>query len=409
MSRKLIFVACTAALFPACSSKPAGPPAPPGAGSRGAPVRAASVVLQDIPLEIRAIGNVEAYSSVAIKSRVAGQLIRVHVRDGGDVQKGQLLFEIDPLPFEEQLRQAEANLARNRAMEKQADAGIVRSRAQARQAQAQAERYAKLLKEGITSSEQADQFRSAAEATEAGLNADVSALESARAAIRADEARVSEAKLHLNYTKIHAPISGRAGAVLITEGNLVKENDTTALVNLLQVTPVYVSFAVPEKWLEQVRNRMRVRRLQVLALGEGSEAPPESGILDFIDNTVDSTTGTIRMKATFSNRKLTLWPGQFANVTMTLDLERNAVTIPVQAVQSRQQGQYVWIVKRDMTAELRPVEVARTHGETAVTLNGVQAGESVITEGQLRVTPGATLVVSKPATRAGLPAEQAQP
>jgi multidrug efflux system membrane fusion protein len=367
------------------------------------------VVLEDIPLEIRAIGNVEAYSSVAIKSRVAGQLVRVHVRDGGDVQKGQLLFEIDPLPFEEQLRQAEANLARDRALEKQAEANMVRSRSQARQAQAQAERYAKLLKEGITSSEQADQFRSAAEAAEAGMNAEVAARESARAAIRADEARVSEARLHLSYSKIHAPISGRAGAVLITEGNLVKENDTTGLVNILQVNPVYVSFAVPERWLEQIRNRMRLRRLQVLAVGEGSQAAPESGILDFIDNTVDSTTGTIRMKASFANRNLALWPGQFANVTMTLDLQRNAVTVPVQAVQSRQQGTYVWVVKPDMTAELRPVEVARTHGETAVISKGVQPGESVVIEGQLRVTPDAMLTVTKSATRAGLPAEDAQP
>lgn len=408
MSRQFIVVAVSVALLSACSSEP-GPSTPASGGGRGTPVRAAPVVIQAVPLEIRAIGNVEAYSSVAIKSRVAGQLVRVHVRDGGDVQKGELLFEIDPLPFEEQLRQVEANLARNRALEKQAEASIVRSRSQARQAQAQSERYAKLLKEGITSSEQADQFRAAAEAAEAGLNADVSALESARAAIRADEARVSEAKLQLSYTKIYAPISGRAGGVLIKEGNLVKDNDTTALINILQVNPVYVSFAVPEKWLEQVRNRMRVRRLQVLAAGEGSEAAPESGILDFIDNTVDTTTGTIRMKATFPNRNLTLWPGQFANVTMTLDVQRNAVTVPVQAVQNRQEGQYVWIVKTDMTAELRPVEVARTHGETAVISNGVQAGESVVTEGQLRVTPGAALLVTKSATRAGLSAEPAQP
>jgi multidrug efflux system membrane fusion protein len=408
VSRQFILVAASVALLSACSSQSARSTTAAG-GGRGTPVRAASVTIQAVPLDIRAIGNVEAYSSVAIKSRVAGQLVRVHVRDGGDVQKGELLFEIDALPFEEQLRQAEANLARNRALEKQAEAGIARSRSQARQAQAQAERYAKLLKEGITSSEQADQFRAAAEAADAGLNADISALESARAAIRADEARVSEAKLQLSYTKVYAPISGRAGAVLIKEGNLVKDNDTTALVNILQVNPVYVSFAVPEKWLEQVRNRMRIRRLQVLAAGEGSDAAPESGILEFIDNTVDTSTGTIRMKATFPNRNLTLWPGQFANVTMTLDVQRNAVTVPVQAVQNRQEGQYVWIVKPDMTAELRPVRVARTHGDTAVVSDGVQAGESVITEGQLRVTPGAALVLMKSATRAGLSAEQAQP
>jgi multidrug efflux system membrane fusion protein len=371
-------------------------------------VRTADVTRQDVPLEIRAIGNVEAYSSVSVKSRVAGQLLRVHVRDGQNVQRDQLLFEIDPLPFEEQLRQIEANLARDRALEKQAEASIVRSKAQSQQARAQSDRYERLRKEGITSSEQADQFRAAAEAAEAGLSADVSAVDSARAAIRADEARLSEAKLQLSYTKIAAPINGRIGAVLIKEGNLIKENDTVSLVNILQIMPVYVSFAVPERWLDQVRIQMRGRKLSVTAVGEGSQQSV-TGVLDFIDNTVDPTTGTIRMKATFANQGSVLWPGQFATVTMTLDTERQVLVVPIQAVQNRQEGQYVWVVKPNNTAELRPVGVARTHRDVAVIAKGVETGEKVITEGQLRVTPGANVIVSKSQTRAALATEPAKP
>ncbi|MBC7838428.1 MAG: efflux RND transporter periplasmic adaptor subunit [Nitrospiraceae bacterium] len=356
-------------------------------------MRTVAVSQQNLPVEIRAIGNVEAYSNVAVKSRVAGQLIRVHVRDGQSVQQDQLLFEIDPLPLEAQLRQAEANVARDRAMEQQAQASIARSRAQASQARVQADRYAALAREGITSKEQTEQFRSVAEAADAGVKADLSAIESARASIRADEARVAEARLSLGYTKIHAPISGHVGAVMIKEGNLVKENDTTPLVTILQITPVYVSFAVPEKWIEEIRKYMRTSSLSVLATSEGSERS-DRGVLDSIDNSVDSTTGTIRLKAKFPNNSLSLWPGGFANVVMTLRTERRALIIPVQAVQNRQEGSYVWIAKDNLTAELRPIKLSRTQGDVAVVESGVASGERVITEGQLRVTPGARLTIS---------------
>ncbi len=355
-----------------------------------------------MPLEIRAIGNVEAYSTVAVKSRIAGQLVRVHVRDGQTVQQNQLLFEIDPLPFEAQLRQAEANVARDRALEKQAEASIARSRAQATQAQVQAERYAELAKQGITSREQTEQFRTASEGASAALNADISALESARAAIRADEARVAEAKLSLGYAKITAPISGHIGPVMVKQGNLIKENDSTPLVTILQITPVYVSYAVPERWIEELRTHMRSRSLEVLAASE-TNGESDSGVLDSIDNSVDSTTGTIRLKAEFPNPNLRLWPGAFANVVMTLRTERNVLVVPAQAVQNRQEGSYVWIAKNDMTAELRPVRVSRTEGDLAVIASGVETGERVITEGQLRVTPGARLTIPTSQTRGPAP------
>lgn len=407
VSRKCIFLSVVLAFLSACSQTPSSPPLTAPPGRPAATVRTAIVSRQDLPVEIRAIGNVEAYSSVAVKSRVAGQLMRVHVRDGENVQKNQLLFEIDPLPFETQLKQAEANVARGRALEKQAEASINRSRAQSSQARIQAERYATLAKEGITSREQTEQFRSVAEAAAAGVIADESALESARASIRADEERIAEAKLTLGYTRITAPISGHVGAVMIKEGNLVKENDMP-LVTILQVTPVYVSYAVPERWIEEVRTYMRSRKLAVVAMSEGSQRS-DTGVLDSIDNSVDSTTGTIRLKAKFPNKNLSLWPGGFANIVMTLRTEQDAFVVPAQALQNRQEGPYVWIASKDMTAELRPVKVSRAQGDLVVIASGVETGERVITEGQLRVTAGVRLVVSPNQTRVAVPARKETP
>jgi multidrug efflux system membrane fusion protein len=397
-----------AVILPSCTQPPPIATRPVESARPAAAVRTVIVSQQDLPVEIRAIGNVEAYSSVAVKSRVAGQLIRVHVRDGQSVQQNQLLFEIDPLPFEAQLRQAEANVARDRAMEQQAQASIARSRAQASQARVQADRYATLAKEGITSKEQTEQFRSVAEAADAGVTADLSAIESARASIRADEERVAEAKLNLSYTKIHAPIAGHVGAVMIKEGNLIKENDTMPLVTILQVTPVYVSYAVPEKWIEEIRKYMRASSLSVLATSEGSERS-EKGVLDSIDNSVDPTTGTIRLKAKFPNTSLSLWPGGFANVMMTLRTERRALIVPVQAVQNRQEGPYVWVAKENLTAELRPIKLARTQGDVAVVESGVASGERVVTEGQLRITPGAKLTISTGQTLVAEPGTKQTP
>jgi membrane fusion protein, multidrug efflux system len=353
-----------------------------------------------VPLEIRGIGNVEAYSTVAVKSRVAGQLLKVYVEDGREVRKGQLLFDIDPLPFEQQVKRLEATIARDRAAEKQAEAAIARSRAQERQARAQATRYETLQKEGIASREQTEQFRAAADAADAAVQADVSALESARASIRAMEAQLAEANLQLSYTRIVSPINGRIGAVAIKEGNLVKENDTAPLVTILQVRPIYVSFAVPERSLDAIRREMRSGKLPVVATPEGGSAPV-TGHLEFIDNSVDTTTGTIRVKASFPNHSAELWPGQFANVVLRLETERDVLVVPKQAVQTRQEGPYVWVARADSTAEIRPVQVARTHEDLAVVASGVQPGERVVTEGLLRLTPGAKLQVSDRVLQSG--------
>ncbi len=364
------------------------------------PVRVAPVTQQDVPLELRAIGNVEAHSSVAVKSRVAGMIKSVRFTEGQDVKKGDLLFEIDAAPFEENLRLAEANLLKDVALEKQAEAQAVRDRVTAKNARQQASRYQELQKQGIISRDQADQLLTVAEAAEASLAANVANIESARASARADESRINQARIQLGYTKIYAPISGSTGVINVKEGNLVKENDTVSLVDILQVQPVYVSFAVPEQSLPDIRRFRASGQLMVMAAPDGTQEPPTPGKLDFIDNSVDTQTGTIRLKATFPNTDRRLWPGQFANARLRLTTERNVVTVPAIAVQTGPNGSYVWLVKPDGTAEMRKVLLLRTQSDVSIISEGLQAGDSVVVEGQLRVVPGAKLQVLQ--TRSGL-------
>jgi multidrug efflux system membrane fusion protein len=335
-----------------------------------------------MPVEIEAIGNVEAYASVAVKSRVAGQLLKVHVGEGADVKRGELLFQIDPAPFEEQVRSAEAALLRDRAAERQASAAIAKVKAEAANARAQAQRYAELYKQGIGAREQADQYATAADAQDAQLRVQQAVRESASAAIAVDEAKLEEAERELSYTKITAPMSGRAGFVAIKAGNLVRENDTSPLVTILQVTPVFLTFSVPEKYLNDIR---RAGAGLVATTTEG-----ESGRLEVIDNTVDSTTGTIKLKAVFANTARRLWPGQFANVRLRLKVEAGAVVFPDAAVQTGPQGDYVWVAAGGV-AQMRKVEVSRTQGGYCVVAQGVSVGEQVVTFGQLRLIPGAKL------------------
>lgn len=380
-------------LSPGCSqpasSKGAGgaPKMPP------APVRVAAAVPRDVPLEIRAIGNVEAWAEVAVKSRVAGQLASVHVKDGADVRPGELLFEIDPLPYQEAVRGAEAAVARDLAAEKQALANIARTRAQAENARAQARRYEKLFAEGVGAREQADQMTTAADALDAQLNADQAAMESARAALRADEARLAQARLELSYTRITAPMAGRAGFVNVRAGNLVRENDSVALVTLLQASPVWVAFSVPEQHLPDIRQAMAAHPLTVEAVEEPSGSRIAQGVLEVIDNSVDATTGTIRLKARFPNPDRRLWPGGFANVLLRLRTEAGALTVPNSSIQTGPSGRYVWLVKPDSTATQRNVDVSRVHGDSAVVRQGLQPGDRVVTGGQLRVAEGVRLQI----------------
>lgn len=356
-------------------------------------MRVAKAERRDVLFELKAIGNVEAWSSVAVKPRVAGQLLKVHVRDGAEVKEGDLLFEIDPRAFIESVRAAEAALARDMAAEKQAMAAIARAQAQAANARAQADRYSALFREGVGAREQMDQYTTAAAAQEAQLNVEKAALESARAAMRADEARLAEAKLQLGYTKVSAPGPGRAGFVGIRAGNLVRENDATPVVTILEIEPVWVSFGVPEGYLNEIRRAAASSQPRVEVVDEPGGGARATGRLEVIDNAVDTATGTIKLKARFENSSRELWPGQFVNVVMQLRVDRGVVTVPDAAIEDGPEGRYIWVVSEGGKAQMRAVQVARVQEGTAVISGGVSEGETVVTFGQLGLRDGAAVRV----------------
>lgn len=327
------------------------------------PVAVGSVVRRSVPVQVRAIGTVQPYSTVSVKAEVSGELVQVGFEEGQDVRKGDLLFTIDPRPFETAVRQAEANLAKDRA--------------QAQHAQAEARRYEQLFQQGIIARQQYDQFRTNAEALEA--------------VVRADQAAIENARLQLSYAKIYSPIDGRTGNLLVHRGNLVKGNDTQ-LVVINQIQPIYVSFSVPQQHLPEIKKYMAARSLPVQAASKEG-GPPAAGRLSFIDNTIDVATGTILLKGVFANQSRTLWPGQFVDVVLDLATQPNAVLVPSEAVQAGQQGQFVFVVKADSTVESRPVVVSRTFEGESVVQSGLRPGETVVTDGQLRLAPGVKIRV----------------
>jgi multidrug efflux system membrane fusion protein len=359
----LILWMLAAALVVACDKK-APPPKKPAA-----PVTAAVVVQKTVPVQIRAIGNVEAYSTVGVKSQIGGELAKVHFREGQDVNKGDLLFTIDPRPYEAALKQAEANVAKDTA--------------QLANAREEVRRYAELVKKGYVAQEQYDQIRTNSAALEATMNA--------------DKAMVENAMLQLKYCYIYSPITGRTGYLQSNQGNLIKANADSPMVTINQVQPVYVTFSVPEQYLGEIKKFMATGKLKVGASSGSGENHPEEGVLTFVDNSVDVTTGTIKLKATFVNRQRRLWPGQFVNVSLTLSSQPDAIVVPSQAIQTGQSGQYVFVIKRDLTVDARPVTVARSLDGESVIGNGLQAGERVVTDGQLRLVPGAKVEIKNDA------------
>ncbi len=354
-------------------------------------VRAVPAVSSDVPLTVSAVGNVEALATVDVKSRVAGQVLRVDFQDGQNVQKGQLLFEIDAEPLQRQIAETQADLTKDAALEAQARANVIKDQAMLKQSRSAADRGLQLSKEGIFSKEQTEQVVATADSSQAALDADKAAVDSAVAAIKADRARLAQTELQLTYTKITAPITGRAGAISIKAGNLVKDNDA-ALVTLLQLSPIYVSFGVPEQILAEVQKFNSKRPLAVTALPDGGT--PATGTLRFIDNTVDNTTGTIKLKAEFDNAGHALWPGQFVNVQAQLAVEHNRVLVPSKTLQTGPQGKYVWVFDQGSgTVSMRPVQVLRSYkapnsADDAVIGTGVHAGELVVSEGQMLLAPG---------------------
>jgi membrane fusion protein, multidrug efflux system len=357
----------------------------------GIPVVTARVTQKTVPHQIRAIGTVEPYSSVAVKALVGGELTEVSFAEGQYVNKGQRLFTIDQRPFAGALRQAEANLAKSTALEKQTEAVLARDQAQLKTATAQSNRYASLLESGLVSRDVYDQVKTASDALLQTVEADRAAVDTAKQVMGADRATVDNMKLQLSFATINSPIDGRTGSLIVHRGNIVKANDDTSMVVIHQVSPIYVTFSVPEKELAEVKSYMTSGKLTVEATLQGDDQHPETGTVTFVDNSVDATTGTIKLKATFANRERRLWPGQFVSALLTLSLQPNAVVVPVQAVQTGQQGQYVYVVKPDQTVEARTVVIARTVDNDSIVQSGLASGETVVTDGQLRLVPGAKI------------------
>ncbi|MBE9229261.1 efflux RND transporter periplasmic adaptor subunit [Phormidium sp. LEGE 05292] len=475
LSLLLLAVTCLSA----CSGK--GIAAKPQAvrGKDAVPVKVATVAQKTIPLEIHAIGNVEAISVVSVKAQIGGQLNHVYFQPGQLVKKGDLLFKIDSRPLEASLTQAKATLAKDLAQVQQAEAkrsadlaqvqqanakwqadltqikqseakrdadaaqikaaisNLSKNTAEARQAEAEARRYASLLKEGAISKNQYEQYRTQAESSSATsqagkaaienaqasarasssavenaravaaasnaavenaratVKADEAVIESAQATVKADEAAIENAQIQLSYSSIYAPIDGRTGSLLVTEGNLIKANDTTAMVTINQVSPIYVTFTIPQQKLSQIRQYMANGQLTVKAIIGKDVQHPVIGKLTFIDNAVDNTTGTIKLKATFDNLDNRLWPGQFVNVLLELTQETNAIAVPSQAIQTGQKGQFVFVVKPDMSVQMQPITVSRTVDGDAVIAEGLQPGEKVVTDGTLRLVPGAKVRIGQ--------------
>jgi multidrug efflux system membrane fusion protein len=374
-----------ASLSTACSSKE--PATASARRSDGVPVSVALVGQKDVPSEIQVIGNVEAYATILVKARVNGQLMAVHFREGDDVSKGTRLFSLDPRPFEAQLNQAEANLARDEAQLNLAQANLNRDLAQQKYVQEQSDRFARLFQDGIISKDQAEQTRTSADTISHVVIADQAAVRSAEAAVGAGRAAVSNAKVQLSYTTISSPIDGRTGNLTLNEGNLVMAN-TTDLVTINQVKPIYVTFSAPEANLLSIKRYMALGKLPVEASPQESSTAKDTGYLSFVDNTVDATTGTIKLKGTFTNDANLLWPGQFVRVALRLTTHTNALVVPSQAVQAGQEGVYVYVVKPDRSVESRPVVTGSRVDQDIVIQSGLQAGETVVTEGHLRLAPG---------------------
>ncbi|HTC91554.1 MAG TPA: efflux RND transporter periplasmic adaptor subunit [Bryobacteraceae bacterium] len=357
--------------------------------------------MRDIPIQVRQIGSVEPVAIIAVKAQISGELNQVFFKEGEEVKKGQELFEIDPRPYKQALDQAQAALQKDIALVSQADANLARDKAQAANAQAQAKRYAGLAADGVISKDQNETYQTTSQMQDEAVHADQAALNSAKASVVSDQSAIETAKLNLSYCSIRSPIDGRAGSLLLQAGNLVKANDTTALVNINQLQPVYVTFSAPEQLLPEIRRYSAGHTLSVTGTGvaDGSNRPVSAtGQLTFIDNTVDSTTGTIKLKASFPNADHSFWPGQFINVVMTLRTIDRATVVPSEAIQSGQKGQFAFVVKPDQTVETRQVTVGQTIDNQIVVQSGISPGETVVTDGQLRLFPGAHIRVVPAAT-----------
>jgi len=349
------FSLITLLLAVACGGPPEQGAPPP------VPVRVATASEQAMPIQVQAFGTVESLSSVEVRPQVGGELTRVAFEEGQQVHKGQLLFTIDPRPFRAELEQAQAQLARDRALAAKAEQDVTR--------------YATLVEKDFVTKEQYDQIKAQAEAQ--------------GAAVKADQAAVQNAQLRLKWSEVRSPINGRTGAKLVHAGNVVKATPDQPIVVINRIEPIDVRFAVPQRYLDEIRNRAGDGKLEVEARSDDDESLDETGQLVFIDNAVDANTGTIQLKGRFSNADHRLWPGQFVRVSLRLATQEDAIVVPSAAIQSGQQGDYLFVVGDGNKVESRTIKLDRVVGDQAVIREGVKAGETVVTDGQLRLVPGA--------------------
>jgi membrane fusion protein, multidrug efflux system len=404
--RSFIIVAAACA-GTACGSNTSA--AGPGGGGRGrgrggdgaaAPVVTAKVMSKSVPVDLAAIGNVEAYASISLRSQVTGVLEQLSFHEGDLVKQGQLLFTLDRRPFEAALAQADAMMVRDKALLAQAEAQLARDAANAEYMQISAERQQQLTARGIISKDVAEQVRSQADATAALVKADRASIDSARAQLVAQQGAVDAARVSLDYTVIKSPIEGQTGNLGVKVGSLVTANQTE-LTTIARVQPVLVTFTVPAIHLGTIKSHMASGKLPVTATPQDTAAQPAPGVLSFVDNAVDMTTDTIKLKATFENPDRRLWPGQFARVSLRLTTIDNATVVPSQAVQTGQDGQYVFVVKDDQTVEQRTVAVGQRVEDDTVVQKGLKPGETVVTEGQLRLEPGSRVTTDLSGRGAG--------
>ena len=396
--RSLIIAAAgaTALASAACGSNTSAA-GPGGGGGRGrgrggdggaAPVVTSKVTAKDVPVDLAAIGNVEAFASISLRSQVTGIVEELSFHEGDMVKQGQVLVNLDRRPFEAALQMAEANLVRDQALLAQSEAQLARDAANAEYMQLSAERQQQLNTRGIISKDVAEQMRSQADATAALVKADRASIDSARAQLVAQQGAVDAAKVSLDYTTIKSPIDGQTGSLSVKVGSLVTANQTE-MTTIARVQPVLVTFTVPAIHLGTIKSHMTGgNKLPVTATPQDAAAQPSVGTLSFVDNAVDMTTDTIKLKATFDNPDRRLWPGQFARVSLRLTTLDNATVVPSQAVQTGQDGQYVFVVKDDSTVEQRSVTVGQRVEDDTVVQKGLKPGETVVTEGQLRLEPG---------------------
>jgi multidrug efflux system membrane fusion protein len=378
-----------------CARNQSVAPPPPAV-----PVVVAKVSQQAMPVEVTAVGNVEAISTISVKSQISGQLLEVHFKEGDFVHKGQLLLTIDSRPYQAQVDQAKGAIVRDQAQLQQAEANLAKDGAQEEYARGEAQRYANLMEKGLVPKETVEQLKSQAAVALQSLRADRAAIDSAKASLVLDQGALNGANVQLSYCSIYSPIDGQTGAIMQKAGNLLKAADVPIVV-INQVNPIYVNFTVPQQYWSVIKKHAGQQALRVTATVPQDPGEPQQGAVTFVDNAVDSATGTIHLRASFENSQNRLWPGLFVNTVLRLSEQANATVVPAQAITQGQNGTFVYVVKGDNTVEQRLVASSRASGGLAVIDKGLNLDEIVVTDGQTRLTKGAKVQIKGNGSEAG--------